>query len=372
MKQTFRNIQALRAVAALSVVAFHATYIFWDVPLSPGPDWWPLPPMHYVGLAGVDIFFVISGFVIYMVCSRTNWPRGTGFVTIDFAFRRLARIYPIYWVFWAACAAVMLSGITPPGWSWTNVHRSFFLMAIPNGIVQQAWTLTYELTFYAVASFALLLGPTRYRIAIFSWIAFEIILTGVNHFVPINKGATFFNPIVVEFGMGWTIGWMIERKVTNGAGIASMASLPFFLCGGYLTIPGMTIDQDYRVITFGIGAAFIVYAACVAEIRGLVAPRWLRFLGDASYSIYLAHVLALDIVRYIMDRAAMTGSLNLCIVLVVALLAAVGLGVASYILLERPLLSRMRTMQVPFWLGTGGAKSGTSRTPRSVAAHERG
>jgi len=315
-----------------------------------------LPPLHYVGLAGVDIFFVVSGFVIYAVTSRADWSRGTTFVSIDFAFRRLARIYPIYWVFWALSATVILSGFTPPGLSWTNVYRSFFLMAVPNGIVQQAWTLTYELVFYAVASLALLLGPSRYRTAIFSWIAVEIALTSLTHFVPINQSFVLQNPIVAEFGMGWTIGWMIERKITTGVGIAAIAWLPFFFFGGYLTQSGMTINQDYRVVTFGIGAAFIVYAACVAEIEGLLAPRWLRFLGDASYSIYLVHVLALDGARFIMDRAAITGSFERCTVLLIAMLATVCFGGASFILLERPLLSYIRRMRALTSLGTSGIK----------------
>src|SRR5580658_5421280 len=143
------SIQALRALAATAVVAYHA--LQWG---SGGFD---------VGRAGVDVFFVISGFIMWRVTSGRDVTPGA------FLWRRVTRVAPLYWLTTLAvlAAALVWPGFLPevrPGWRHLALSLAFIPHLDPRGLpfptLPPGWTLDYEALFYLTFA-AALAGPRR-------------------------------------------------------------------------------------------------------------------------------------------------------------------------------------------------------------------
>ena len=262
-----RNLQALRFLAALAVICFHCTYIFYDTPVIQRPLGW----LHFTGLAGLDVFFVISGFIIFTVSARIDWsPPPAGVAAVFFA-RRLVRVYPIYWVYFLIFSALALAGVAEPfhaPWNLDNWGYNAFLLSTYNRQVPVAWTLAYEMFFYLCFSIALLFGRANYRVALAVWLAAELVIATANHFMPETmlsgkwRWQVWSNPIVLEFAIGCFVAFLVQRGHVGYRFLAGLLAIPFFIAGGYWTAhAGSGFGAaDYRVITFGIGAGLLVYS----------------------------------------------------------------------------------------------------------------
>jgi exopolysaccharide production protein ExoZ len=312
-------------------------YVFWNV-----PGGW-LPPFRYAGFAGVDAFFVISGFIIFTVCGRLTWAGSNITTAAEFFLRRVFRVYPVYWLFFLFYGLLIESGVEHAfvaGWKPGSIY-DFFLFNRYNQQLLPAWTLVYEMLFYAVASASLLFGRQQYRLILAAWIGAEVILSTLNYFVPFGawQQSILLNPLLIEFGMGCCVGWLVQRKERRFGGIAAIAWIPFYVVGGYLAAQGMTVNGDsyIRVLTFGVGSALLVYAVCVAEWRGRIAPWWMITIGNASYSIYLGHEVTLFATRYASWQLGVSTAIGGWLTLLAALLATIGMGLVSYRFFERPM-----------------------------------
>src|SRR5437588_671898 len=159
--RTYHNLQALRGVACLLVVVYHTASIEsrYGLPFS------PLNPVRWFGYAGVDLFFVLSGFII-TATSRADLGRPGRLPR--YAFRRAWRIYPAYWV--ALAVGVGVFAVLSPdpvfrtGWA-TDLRDALLLTPRPElcRFLPVAWTLSYELMFY-LAFAALFLLPRRFAL----------------------------------------------------------------------------------------------------------------------------------------------------------------------------------------------------------------
>lgn len=307
------------------------------------PGWWPLPPFHYVGFAGVDAFFVISGFIIFTVSGRLTWAGSNITTAAEFFLRRVFRVYPVYWLFFLLYGLLIVSGVEhafDAGWKPGGFY-DFFLFNRNNTQLPPAWTLVYEMLFYTVGSASLLFGRRQYRLILAAWIGSEVVLSTLNHFVPFGawQQSILLDPLLTEFGMGCCVAWLVEKKETRFWRIAAIAWIPLYVLGGYFAQqPGAPWGVgDYRVLTFGLGSALVVYAICVAEWYGRIAPRWLIEIGNASYSIYLGHEIALFATRYASWQLGVSTAIGGFLTLLAALLASIGIGLVSYRLFERPM-----------------------------------
>lgn len=342
-----RNLQALRFLAALAVICFHCTYIFYDTPVIQRPLGW----LHFTGLAGLDVFFVISGFIIFTVSARIDWsPPAAGVAAVFFA-RRLVRVYPIYWVYFLIFSALALAGVAEPfhaPWNLDNWGYNAFLLSTYNRQVPVAWTLAYEMFFYLCFSLALLFGRANYRVALAVWLAAELVITTANHFMPETmlsgkwRWQVWSNPIVLEFAIGCFVAFLVQRGHVGYRFLAGLLAIPFFIAGGYWTAhAGSGFGAgDYRVITFGIGAGLLVYSLCTLEIAGnFAAPSWMVRLGDASYSLYLCQELPLFTVRYVLDRLDLVQVLWGAPAVLLAITVTILLSLVSYRVAERPMVT---------------------------------
>ena len=318
------SIQYLRGLAALAVVAFHAFQ--WG---DGGFD---------VGRAGVDVFFVISGVIMWRVTAeRETAP-------LAFLWRRLTRVAPLYWLLTAVVGAVALAwpAFLPnvhPGWKPLLLSLAFIPHFDPAGLpfplLPPGWTLNYEAIFYVVVA-ATLLAPRANRAWLIAGALFVIVAAGVVLADPAYiLGA---NPLLLEFAAGVAVAALADRRALPGrrwswrliaAGLAALA-IPAAL--------GL-FNELWRPLIWGLPAMLIVAGALGLERSGGVgrSPA-LMALGDASYSIYLIHLPASAVVAHILG-------INPPWLFIPAAIAASTLaGLACHRWVERPLIRWTRTL----------------------------
>ena len=341
------SIQALRGCAALAVVFFHLLTIEQKY-LAGGSL---LPGALAFGQTGVDLFFVISGFVMVLT---THGDHGTGAAAGRFLLARVTRIYPVYWFYLAITAAAFLAR---PDWvNASQGHRadlltSFLLLpARELPLVMVAWSLIHELWFYLVFAGLLLLPRRWLPAALTSW-AVAIVAVNLAAAGPDQHPAFLVasHPYTLEFIAGAMAALVLPHVATHWRPLPLALAATLLLAG--VTLAGLgdvvTADASIRAITLGPLYALLLALMVMAEQGGLlVIPRFLTDLGDRSYTIYLAHVLVLSACGRLWlalpkELTGWPGSANLALLL---MLAAVLLwGRLGYELIERP-LSRLHRL----------------------------
>jgi exopolysaccharide production protein ExoZ len=273
----YANLQVLRAFAAINVVLFHAigTATGYDKPTS------LLEPLRGWGANGVDIFFVISGFVMAQMAMRKR------IAPFEFLVDRLKRICPTYY---ALTLVMLLASLFLPQLMRSQapsplayVSAFFFASQITTGHMPPVfvgWTLEYEMLFYVIFAAALFIGNTRY--ALYSVVSVLAVIA-VSGFCKI---------LVLEFGFG-----IIVAMFTNATKAIDHQRLGTISAIIGASLLALTIvlrppdgNQLAALICYGLPSTLLVYGLVnmpQIKTRGLV------ILGDASYSIYLIQTLAL-------------------------------------------------------------------------------
>ena len=301
------GLQYLRAIAATGVVLFHATE-------AAGVPWG-------LGARGVDLFFVLSGFLMIAITDRGVRPW-------SFFKDRFLRVAPLYWIATATLILVGLVGIAP-GMPLGPARIAASFAFIPYGdvnarhialpILPLGWTLNMEMLFYTV--FALILFLPRYRMAVLTCVLSGLVLAGFA-LRPTGLVSVWTNPLMLEFVAGGWLGMAWVRPERRRLILA-------------LLLPAMAIWLIVPTGRIGVPATLVVAAVLLLESRGSV-PTWrpLRLLGDASYSIYLWQLFPLPVIF----RLGAYFAIPLGVLAVATVVAALGGGVVAYFLIERPLL----------------------------------
>jgi exopolysaccharide production protein ExoZ len=364
------SIQYLRALAALGVLLCHASMSLLDK----GQTLLPLG----AGSAGVDLFFVISGFIMYYTTANRAMTTG------EFYLKRLIRIFPLY--FAVSSVAFLLARLAPsatrtfsphfydytrsilfvPFYS-TTVHGVDSLTPLMRPEVGQGWTLNYEVFFYFLFGLSLFL-PRRFRMRVL--ITLFLLLTVIGALFHPSSAilSTYTDSLLLEFVLGVVIGHFLVRKLPKSvttigismltvSGIASLAIQMF----GTVSLP--------RVIAYGLPAACLVAAALWLEHNQLV-PRVSAFLllGDASYSLYLLHGFVVAILRRLWARYSDVNLLSTHIVFVlVSTVAAELVAVVAFKYAERPTTRILTKASKSLGLTRRGEKERVSQ-PEPVSA----
>jgi exopolysaccharide production protein ExoZ len=271
------SIQYLRAIAALMVVASHALQ---------RPD-----NSFQIGAAGVDLFFVISGFIMWVV-ARDAAPDGRSFL-----LHRAIRIVPTYWA--VTLGLVGLATLWPglmPNFETDPARVLMSLAFIPHfnargeiyPVLAVGWTLVFEMLFYLLfaASYRLRHGHRLWAMAA---VLGGLVLAGLLLRPAGAVALTLTNPIILEFLAGMLIGeaWLRRRLPEPPAALALVALGLLALLAQFLAGLG---DALPRLPAWGGPAACIVLGCVAMEARrGVPHLATARAVGDASYSIYLLH-----------------------------------------------------------------------------------
>ncbi len=313
MRDSLKSIQFLRFVAASLVVFDHSA-------LSIEQHIGALPTgISYVagfGGIGVHIFFVISGFImVYTSFSK----EGRTFEAPKFLLRRFIRIFPIYWIY--ACLYLSIHQSILNGYALSIKDTVYSLLLLPGYsplIIGPGWTLSYELYFYLCFGLFMMLGLS---LGVTAMSLFFVVSIAVG-LVLSNSSELFHlatSTLLLEFLAGAWIAYFFvsgARLSKISADMMLYAAIAAFLASlgyGYHRLPSM--------LSWGVPSALLITGSVFRERVGGVtrAVQRLSFLGDSSYSLYLLHLLVIDLVIAAIApiyHASMSTNVAFCVTLI--------------------------------------------------------
>ena len=342
--RTFSGIQALRAVAALAVVGGHSVNLLQrqHAVVSAGLERVP-------GAVGVDLFFVISGFVITV--SADGLLRKARPARV-FLWRRVLRVIPLYWLLTAVKVLLVtllpdLSAHGSPSW-WNCVSSFLFVPSLnPSGeirpVIPVGWTLNFEAFFYVLFAVALLRRRDFVRVLV--PLTCAIGLLGFWRTAAWPVWTVLADPMLFEFVAGVGIAVAVKRGRTPARVIAWLLLVAGGL--GLAVIVPAVVTTANRLVVWGLPAAMVVLgcAALEPELKRRL-PGWLLLLGSASYAIYLVQTFVLPVLGHAFDWGEHRGMEGLPMWQVVEVTLGVALttlaGVGMHLLVERPLTNLLK------------------------------
>jgi exopolysaccharide production protein ExoZ len=344
----FTSIQVARALAACVVVIYHTNFLANNFPgLLIDPPYW----IHF-GFAGVDLFFVVSGFVISVVTDRPRNSVG------EFLAKRAVRILPFYWFFTIAWLIIsIVGGKGAP--TATDLLRSIAVFPTYHlPFLQVGWTLEHELIFYAIVSAtlavkqlqrlpmilaALFIGAFGLHVALPSLTrtesAWDWHLLSLFHF-EFLAGVLLYRCRRMVAGVDWRL------LMTIGALGFPLGSIALHTAYNSHSIP--TQPESWpglaRVIIFGLSSAALIgglYALEEQKPKMMQTPAFkaLDLIGNSSYGLYLLHTIEFSILGVIFSHIKVPNSLFWPVAMA-SWISAMLIAIAWYKLAERPLLAR--------------------------------
>ncbi len=318
-------LQYLRAVAALAVVYSHAI-IQVDAYRPHLPEW---------GSFGVDIFFVISGFIMVFISKPTDTPT-------RFFMNRVRRVVPLYWFFTAIMAFILIAApslFKTSVFHWQALFTSLFFIpdfsitdaAVVWPIVAPGWSLNFEMYFYLLFALSLAIAA-RFRIWFISIVISAVFLLA--HLIDNNSAINIFykNDIVFEFILGMLLAVMWKRGHTIPQWLAILC-----IVGGFVVM-FMHLPLP-RIFEFGVPAFFIV-TGCVYLKSG--PNRFWLMMGDASYALYLSHIFSFGVMRKVLPPLLGDSSYAPWLFVLISILFCVVVSIAVHYLVDNWLLRKER------------------------------
>ena len=339
-------IQVLRGIASLLVVLLHTTMNAKEIF---NKDF--LGGFFTFGGAGVDIFFVLSGFIITYTAAKGLTQPGK---LLPFLRRRFVRIFPTYWIIITIFILLQLAlpsfYRTHYNFTLSNICSTLFLLPghpMVNGV---SWTLSYELFFYVLFSLAFLLPGKRLAFALsmlYGSVIIALSLWGYN-FEHGNRWIDLLtSPMNVEFFMGVIIAVLVRR-------IPPGLSLPLIITGSLLFLAGgIAVDLNYgllpnafnRVVIFGIPSFLIISGLVRFELgRKIKLHNILLSLGEASYSLYLLHLPVVAGCMRIMTKFNIQNNVILHGMLLIMIALICYASILFFKWIERPIINKLNEL----------------------------
>ncbi|HEY5339001.1 MAG TPA: acyltransferase [Rhizomicrobium sp.] len=341
--RTFYSVQYLRGAGAMAIALWHGlSQLERTQPHLHYPTW---------GAIAVDIFFVISGFVMWHMMMAQPVSFG------EYWRKRFARAIPFYWLMTSVVVAAMLltpSLLSSSRFDAAHVLASYAMIPWPHPVLHgifapviiPGWTLTFEIAFYAVLGFGLFV-PLRWRAAA----VIGAIMAAALAPAFITRASPFFifytQPIIADFASGVLIGWMLWNGYRFPAPLGLAAIILGFIAVVLLPSPSHFIPMvgGYSFmlsheLNYFLPAFLIVAGAVFFDCERPTVKKWPLFIliGDAAYSIYIVHTLVLPVVTKAWNVTGLQGDwrwdavyLGLCVV------ASTAAGIACYRWVEIPL-----------------------------------
>jgi peptidoglycan/LPS O-acetylase OafA/YrhL len=331
------GIEAARGIAAAMVVFYHTAR---DLNLNFG-----VLPWHGVsqfGHAGVDFFFVLSGFIIFFVHSKDAGNPSRLWIYFE---RRFTRIYPLFWVSLAISLGLTYLSSTLAFPSVGTILQHATLLPF-GGDVGVAWTLEHEILFYLI--FAAAVIHRRAGIAVFAlWLCFVL---GSWAYGQAYDGspvmARLASTYSLEFFFGMLAAYLVVVLPTRLIYPALAVGIGAF--GGFALAENVGLFDGYASsarLAYGISSMLIVIGIAGANLNGrLAAPRFLAQLGTASYSIYLLHLAVVGIIYKLLTVAALQKAMPLDLLYPVLVAATIASCIIISRMVEYPLMQWVRSV----------------------------
>ncbi len=361
--QKFYSVQILRAIAALLVVFFHT----YNAGLSVLPHGWGSfhPRALMNGSFGVDIFFGISGLVMYLSASSVARRMDRRHAWKEFLWRRILRVVPLYYFFTTLKLLLFyffpVAFVSTRGFSlWHIIASYLFLPAynVQGGIVpvlDVGWTLSYEMLFYLVITLALFVWQPILRFAL--WIIFPLAMLGF--FIPRHWGGLTFlaHPIEMEFLFGMLVGFCMKQRIA----LPAWAAVVMLVLASFLALcidPVQDQTAPLRFLIWGIPAALILLSVTSLEsVYSFKRHRFWLLLGDSSYVLYLSHAFVVPAVVFFVRPIHLKGFAGIAAIMILGCGLSTAVAVALHLWLERPLLRFLGERRLPWSLTSADSAS---------------
>ena len=332
-------IEGSRGVAASAVILYHAArhlHFAYGVP--------KFMDIFQFGHAGVDLFFVISGFIILFVhYDEIGHPERAR----RYLWRRFSRIMPIYWVALALTVTLSVAG----GHPFPNFFRLFWSATLlPSQqwpLLDVAWTLQFEMTFYAVF-WLLILNRTAGMVTLAFW-SIWIILATLGTSVGGGLPSSLYSTYNFEFLFGMAVAyWLKNHRLHRPKLILAIGATLFCAAALAEDVHLMNGYASLSRFVYGPAAALIVLGAAESSRSNeIIVPKILQTLGAASYTIYLFQFVFIGVLWELWLAAGLDARTpHLASFPFLVAFAIVG-GVATSWLLEYPLMRMMRSSRLP-------------------------
>jgi exopolysaccharide production protein ExoZ len=352
-----KGLQVLRAIAACAVVYSHAynrAERSWTADIGRSTlD--RLPVVTQFGHFGVDLFFILSGFLM-MYLHREAFGRPGAWR--DFLMRRIARIVPLYWTLSTLALALLL--IIPQAFSYHKgvelpwVLGCYLFIPIPmrDGfaipVIGAGWTLDFEMYFYALFTVALLSRRGLALLFVVLTLSTTIGLAfSLQH--PLQQLVTA--PMLLDFLMGAIVALAVARWQVppRTARTLMYVAVVLIIAGSFAYVNIPPVDTQFapadvtRIWTWGIPCTLLVASVVWWNPRceGLVGHA-LVTVGDASYSIYLFQVFALPAIAIVLRKMHAPSLLPVDVAIALLWLLSCAAGIGCWAFLERPLTARLK------------------------------
>lgn len=352
-----KNIQYLRFLAAFIVVFAHSNMNMYGL-TAKATD---------LGGFGVDIFFVISGFIMPFILFGGKYKNTLPKITAgQFIWRRITRIWPMY--FLATMCVVVLSWMVANSMfedarvdfayhynaTRTSVRWIIDSLTFTHGlnppVLGTGWTLQVEFMFYTAFAAVLLSKPktlTQLEISLIGLFVFFFV-AGNSHLAIAGFAKTYANPMIIEFAFGMLVYRMysFDRLIPKSAAlILLIAALPLFL---WIEL-SETIENFgplYRPLVWG-GFAFVMVASAMSLEKYSPNSKFLLLLGDASYSLYLVHYIIGPVMIHYWTNNSMQDSVSIWLYMPMFIIICHIAGIATHLYIEKPINAAIRKASTP-------------------------
>lgn len=334
MRKEIFSVQYLRGIAALLVVLVH---VLQEVGNHTSNSFL-LNFYHFkeLGFIGVDVFFVISGFIMMYIHGNDFQKKN---ISLNFLKKRIVRVVPLYWILTSVTAFLLF--FYPSifgGGKVFDAHHVFasyiFIPAynsigLPLPILGPGWSLNYEFYFYVLFSIFLLF-PKRYFVPSLTVLFLFSCLSGfIVNDNPILWMVT--NPILFEFLFGIYIANLFSKGKLKNYIIPLAFGVALVLINIYIRF-----DMQYRLFSYGVTSALLLMGVLAYENKiGIRNPnKFLLFLANISYSLYLSHVFSYKIILKLIPSNIITSFPDTIAILVI--IFSVVIAYIIYVLIEKP------------------------------------
>lgn len=325
------ELDVLRGLAAVAVLGYHYTIYFDQIYINRG-----FTPVFELGAHAVNLFFIISGFVIYMTLAKTKKP-------MDFVVSRFSRLYPAYW-----CAVVLtfvaVRTFGLPGLevsvkdafiNLTMLQRYFGAKHVDNSY----WTLSYELGFYMIMLGLFCLNQLKRPMLIcFLFLAFQSSMILLVAFKLISFPAVIAKVLMLAYGHQFACGiafYQMHRM--KGQKVYWVHLVPLWAIANECFIPESLFGQITPNAAIMVLFVALFYLFIFGYLKW-ICGKALVFLGGISYTLYLIH----QHIGYVVMRYAYSRGLDTFVTISAAIFVAVVLAICITYGVEKPSLSLIR------------------------------
>lgn len=347
----YKSLQGCRAIAALLVVLFHlgsamALEKYFGIGALAIP--------FKFGSAGVEFFFVLSGFIIFTAHRNDiSQPRKL----TSYIGKRLIRIYPTYWivfltVFFLAIASSALRNNVPH--DVLLVVKSLLLIPQESGapVISVAWTLQYEMCFYLFFAFLILNRWAAIAIGLVFLYFYASYADVSNVAFPLSF---LFQDYIFLFVMGMIVAFACssKRMIVERPAFYAAVGILLFSCVAVDTVMDSNLLAEWRTLLYGLASSLIIFGLVRAEDKGqtYLGQSWMQLLGDSSYVLYLIHFSVIGILcRFSMlihlDKLGFAGAMIAYFVIFCACIVG---SVVFHLQIERPVVAYLRNHVRGHW-----------------------